>query len=184
MNNFEMWKELSGKLYGYLLVNVKNEEIAKDILQDVFLKISEKKELFKSDENYRGCVFRITKNVLIDYLRKNKKHIELHLFIERDGSLEEIPQTYESLMPALDEFIHNLPPKYKEPLVLSDIKGMSQKQIAEKLNLSLSGAKSRVQRARQLLKDDFLKCSTYEVDRQGRVIDFHPNSNKCVCNRI
>ena len=60
MNNYEIWRELSGKLYGYLLVNVKNEEVAKDILQDVFLKILEKKKLFKSDENYRGWIFRIT----------------------------------------------------------------------------------------------------------------------------
>src|SRR3989304_9195747 len=103
VNNYKMWKDLSGKLYSYLLVNVKNEEVAKDILQDVFLKITEKKELFRSDENYRGWVFRITKNMLIDYFRKNKKHIELQLFTERDESLEETPQTYESLMPALDE---------------------------------------------------------------------------------
>ena len=184
VNNYKMWKDLSGKLYSYLLVNVKNEEVAKDILQDVFLKITEKKELFRSDENYRGWVFRITKNMLIDYFRKNKKHIELQLFTERDESLEETPQTYESLMPALDEFINNLPPKYKEPLVLSDIQGMNQKQIAEKLNLSLSGAKSRVQRARKLLKESFLECSTYEFDKLGRVIDFHPTGDKCVCNRI
>lgn len=184
MNNNKTWKYLSGKLYGYLLVNVKNEEVAKDILQDVFLKISEKKELFKSDENYQGWVFRITKNMFIDYFRENKKYNEFQSITDKNVSFEDLPETYKDLMPALDEFINNLPPKYKEPLILSDIEGMNQKQIAEKLNLSLSGAKSRVQRARQILKENFLKCSTYEFDKQGRVIDFHPNGDRCICNRI
>lgn len=184
MDNYKSWKELSGKLYGYLLVNVKNEEIAKDILQDVFLKIAEKQELFRSDQNYQGWVFMITKNMLIDYFRKIRKNIKLQVITDNDALLEDLPGTYKDLMPALDVFINNLPPKYREPLILSDIQGMNQKQIADKLNLSLSGAKSRVQRARKLLKDGFLECSSYEFDKQGRVIDFHPNGDKCVCNRI
>jgi RNA polymerase sigma-70 factor (ECF subfamily) len=183
MNNYEIWRELSGKLHGYLLVNVKNEEVAKDILQDVFLKILEKKKLFKSDENYRGWVFRITENLMIDYFRKNKKNNELQIITDTYESSEDLPESYERLMPALNEFINNLPRKYKNPLILSDLKGMKQKQIAKRLNLSLSGAKSRIQRARQLLKKKFLECSSYEFDKQGRIIDFHPNSNKCVCNR-
>ncbi len=184
MNHYEAWCTISPKLYDYLLVIVKNEEVVKDILQDVFLKISEKKELYRSDENYLGWIFRITKNVLIDYLRINKKHIEFQRFIEYDESIEEIPQTYEGLLPALDMFINNLPSKYREPIILSDLKGMSQKQIAKKLNLSLSGAKSRVQRARKLLKKRFLECSTYEFNKQGNLIDFHPNNDKCSCNHI
>jgi RNA polymerase sigma-70 factor (ECF subfamily) len=184
MNNYNTWKDLSGKLYGYLLVNVNNEEVAKDILQDVFLKVIEKKELYKSDNNYQGWVFRITKNMLIDYFRKNKTHNELQVVMDNKVSFEDLPETYKDLMPALDEFINNLPSKYKEPLILSDIEGMNQKQIAEKLSLSLSGAKSRIQRARKILKENFLKCSTYEFDKQGRVIDFHPNGERCICNRI
>lgn len=183
MDDYEIWRELSGKLYGYLLVNVKNEEVAKDLLQDVFLKILEKKELYKSEENYQGWVFRITENLLIDYFRKNKKNKELELITDSNKSNEDLPEDYERLIPALNEFINNLPRKYKEPLILSDLRGLKQKQIAEGLNLSLSGAKSRIQRARQLLKKQFLECSSYEFDKQGRMIDFHPISNKCVCNR-
>lgn len=182
INHYEAWCPISPKLYDYLLVIVKNEEVVKDILQDVFLKISEKKELYKVDENYVGWVFRITRNVLIDYFRINKKHIEFQRFIEYDESNEEIPRSYEGLVPALDKFINNLPPKYREPIILSDLEGMSQKQIAKKLNLSLSGAKSRVQRARQLLKESFLDCSTYKFNEQGNLIDFHPKNNTCTCN--
>lgn len=122
--------------------------------------------------------------MLIDYFRKNKKYKGLQA-IENDARLfEDLPEIYQDLMPALEEFIKNLPPKYKEPLILADIQGINQKQIAKKLNLSLSGAKSRVQRARKLLKESFDECSTYEFDKQGGVIEFHPKGDKCVCNRI
>ena len=47
MNKCETWYELYEKLYGYLLTIVKNEEIAKDILHDSFLKIYEKRKLYK-----------------------------------------------------------------------------------------------------------------------------------------
>lgn len=184
MNKLELYKELSSKLYGYFLINLKDENAAKDLLQDVYLKITEKKELFKSNINYQGWVFMIAKNLLIDYYRKNKKVTGLNSLTEKITNIDELPEAYKDLLPALEVFIDDLPEKYRNPLILSDIKGMNQSQIAEKLNLSLSGAKSRIQRARQMLKESFFNCSTFEFDKKGRVSAFHPNGEKCVCNRM
>jgi RNA polymerase sigma-70 factor (ECF subfamily) len=183
MDNFETWKNLYGKLHLYLLRNLKDKEIAKDILQDVFLKILEKKESLKNNENYEGWIFRITKNLLIDYYRKSKKVVELQFSAKNNEFEKEEFDIFEKLSPALEEFIKKLPPKYREPLLLSDIKGLNQKSIAEKLNLSVSGAKSRIQRARKLLKESFFECSTYKFDSLGSVADFQPKSNSCVCGK-
>lgn len=60
--------------------------------------------------------------------------------------------------------ISTLPDKYREALMLSDIKGVSQKEIAEQLNISYSGAKSRVQRGREMLKATYEKCCDISTD--------------------
>ena len=59
---------------------------------------------------------------------------------------------------------------YKESLILSDLEGLSQKELAAKLNISYTGAKSRVQRARQMLKASILKCCNYKFDKFGNII--------------
>jgi RNA polymerase sigma-70 factor (ECF subfamily) len=64
-------------------------------------------------------------------------------------------------------------------LELTDIKGLSQADLAVRLGISLSGAKSRVQRAREKLKEAFLDCCHFEFDRFGRVIDYHANCPEC-----
>ena len=51
--------------------------------------------------------------------------------------------------------------------------------LAERLGLSLSGAKSRVQRAREKLKQQLLECCHFELDRRGHIIDYQPRCQCC-----
>ncbi len=180
MEEIEKWESLIGKLYIYLLKNVKDRDIAEDILHDALLKILEKRQTYKYEENYDGWAFRITKNVLIDYYRKIKTNADLEI-IKKD--LDEDKDTYKNLLPALKEFIENLPEKYSKPLILSDIEGIKQELIAQQLGLSVSGAKSRIQRARKMLKEYFLKCSEYKYDSRGGIVEFYPKSPSCICER-
>ena len=176
------WKNLSEKLYKFIHRKIKDKEIAKDILQDVLLKILEKKDTMKNSDNYEGWIFQITRNLLIDYYRKNNRNIDLSLLLHSNESNSNLSDIYERFTASLNEFIKDLPPKYKEPLILSDIQGLNQKVISEKLNLTLSATKSRIQRARKLLKDNFWECSSFEFDSYGKVIDFHPKGKSCICN--
>ena len=66
--------------------------------------------------------------------------------------------------------IEGLPPKYREALTLVDLGGKSQKEVAEALGVSYSGMKSRVQRAREMLKRAILDCCAYEFDKYGNVV--------------
>jgi RNA polymerase sigma-70 factor (ECF subfamily) len=63
-------------------------------------------------------------------------------------------------------------------LVLTEYQGLTQKELGERLGLSFSGAKSRVQRAREKLKQQLLACCHFELDRRGHVINYQP---KCQC---
>ena len=78
--------------------------------------------------------------------------------------------------------MNNLPPEYCEALCLTELEGLSQKDYAEKIGISYSGAKSRVQRARKILKDMLMNCCHYEFDKYGTVIGIHP-VECCCCNK-
>jgi hypothetical protein len=67
-----------------------------------------------------------------------------------------------------------LPRKYAQALVLADLEGRTQQEVAALLDLSLSGAKARVQRARRLLREAFLRCYYVEFDGRKRVISYTP----------
>lgn len=62
--------------------------------------------------------------------------------------------------------------KYKEAILLTSFKDYSQLQLAHDKNISYSGAKSRVQRAKNLLKEDILDCPNVVTDANGKIIDF------------
>jgi RNA polymerase sigma-70 factor (ECF subfamily) len=65
-----------------------------------------------------------------------------------------------------------LPKEYAVPLKFAEIDNIKQADIAKKLNLSLSATKSRIQRARQLLKAEFITCCHFKTDKQGNLISF------------
>ncbi len=183
MEDIEKFESLIGKLYIYLLKNVKDRYVAEDILHDAVIKILEKRQFYRYKENYDGWAFRITQNVLIDYYRKIRANANLESIKKGLDENKDELNTYKNLLPALKEFIENLPEKYSEPLILSDIEGVKQELIAQKLGLSVSGAKSRIQRARKMLKKYFLKCSEYKYDNRGRIMEFYPKSPSCICER-
>ena len=74
-----------------------------------------------------------------------------------------------------------LPGPYRQALILTEYQGLTQKQLAERMGLSLSGAKSRVQRARKMLKELLLECCHFEFDRYGTVFDYRPRNCKRCC---
>ena len=75
--------------------------------------------------------------------------------------------------------IESLPEHYREALMLSEIDGLTQKEVAERLSLSVSGAKSRVQRGRAMVKDMLFDCCKFEFDHRGNVMDYERKDNCC-----
>jgi RNA polymerase sigma-70 factor (ECF subfamily) len=71
----------------------------------------------------------------------------------------------------LRPMIESLPAIYRDALIMVELDAMSQKDFAAQLNLTYSAAKSRVQRARQLLKEILIACCNYQFDRYGNIID-------------
>ena len=75
--------------------------------------------------------------------------------------------------------VNSLPEKYRQALLLTEFRGLKQSEMAKELGLSLSGAKSRVQRGREMLRDALLDCCHFEFDRRGHLIDYTPRIDCC-----
>jgi RNA polymerase sigma-70 factor (ECF subfamily) len=165
-------------LRGYIHSRVSDHAAAEDILQDVFLKALRKKHQLESVKKVEGWLFLITRNAVIDHYRKTKPSVELpdELAAENENSAYE---NDDELRAAFRKMVFSLPEPYREALILTEFEGLTQRELAERLGISLSGTKSRVQRGREKLKEALLDCCRFEFDRRGKVIECEPKQNDC-----
>jgi RNA polymerase sigma-70 factor (ECF subfamily) len=176
----QTYRTLRKDLKSFIYKRVNDEQLAEDILHDVFLKAHANIDKLKDFSKLNSWIYQITRNSITDYYRAKKPVTEINGYDIRDDIEEKTAM--KKLEPTVRTFLKDLPPIYREALVLTDFKGMSQKSLAERLNLSVSAVKSRVQRARKMLKDLFLECCHFEFDKFGSVIDYHPVCcQKCAC---
>ena len=166
-----IWKDLHLELDRFINSKVNDPDLSKDLLQEVFLKVHQKVHTLQSPERLTSWVYQITRNTLSDHFRKQKRR----LATEGPLPLAEVPEDeplYARLANCVNTKIAQLPPKYRDAVLLTSFKDLSQQQLADILGISLSGAKSRVQRAREHLKDALLNCDNLETSTTGQPIDY------------
>ena len=176
----QVWGEFTAQLRRFVAGRVRNEADVEDILQEVFIKVHRGLDRLDDPSKLHAWVYQITRNAIIDHYRKGEQNAEVHselpaVIAEADDSEGAEAEVATWLRPMAED----LPEKYREALLLTDIEGLTQKELAERLDISLSGAKSRVQRAREKLKDVLLECCHLEIDRRGRVIDWESRQADC-----
>ncbi|WP_106794170.1 RNA polymerase sigma factor SigZ [Aquimarina sp. Aq78] len=173
-----VWNDMNDRLINFVNGKVNDSEITKDIVQDVFLKVFTKFDTLKNKEKLVSWIYQITRNEIISHFRKIKYNRTSKDFETSETSNETLTS---ELIDCLSPFINSLPEKYKQAIVLADIENVSQKDIAERLNISYSGAKSRVQRGREMLKETYEECCTISTDVYGSVIDYRAKSCNKTC---
>lgn len=177
-----IWNEFSIELFKYINSKVKNKYDAEDILQDVFIKIYKNIDKLNEQTNLRSWIFKITKNTIIDYYRKKKDiSVDINILendLEKNNNSDNMN---EEISRCLEIMILELPNKYQEIIELHDIKGMKHKEISEKLDITISCSKMRMQRAKTKLKETLLECCDFEVDTFGNIVDY--KQKKTECNR-
>lgn len=175
-----IWAEFSGKLRQFIRNRVADDFYADEILQEVFIKIHANIDTLKSTEKISGWVFQIARNTIIDYYRKGIKPLRE---LNENEVLDENPEDNfnREFEQDIIDLMKSLPEIYWEALYLTEYEGLTQKEVSERLGISISGVKSRVQRARLQIKDLLMKCCHIEFDRYGNIIDYHPHTC-CCCN--
>ncbi|HLX55636.1 MAG TPA: RNA polymerase sigma factor SigZ [Ktedonobacteraceae bacterium] len=178
MTTEKVWEEFHPRLKQFILKRIPDEQNAEDILQEVFLKIHARIGTLRDEEKLQSWMYQITRNVIADYYREHKATVALTeaLLLPEEPVVDD--DVVKDLLPGVRAMVHSLPAEYREALLLTEYAGLTQRELAERMGLSLSGAKSRVQRAREKLKAMLLDCCHFEFDRLGKIIDYQPN---CAC---
>ena len=160
------WNQVRNELKGFVFKKVKDKALTEDIVHDVFLKVQGKIQQVRETEKLFGWIYQITRNTIVDHYRKSKKQISL-----QDVHWETSPPNFNDCVSiVISELIPTLPDKYRIPLEMGELQNMSQLEVAEKLDLSYPAAKSRIQRARQLLKSKLDEILIIKTDGYGNVV--------------
>ncbi len=171
----EIWKDLHQELKKFIFSKVRDIDKCEDILQDVFLKIHINIHTLSDCSKLTSWVYQITRNTVADHYRKTNLEVQIDGFDFAEQENEE--PLYLSLSNCINEKISKLSEKYKQAILLTYFDKYSQITIAEELNLSYSGAKTRVQRGREKLKDLVIDCKNVVTDNKGNLITYQ-NSEK------
>ena len=174
------WSEFQDRLRRYVGRRV-DGAAAEDVAGDVLLKLLEHQRKLAEARDPLAWAYRVAANVIADHHRRRAAEVRA---LERAGmesraavvapAEEDGTEARRRLQACLLPFTRDLPPKYAEALVLTSFEGLSQVEAARRLGLSVSGMKSRVQRARQLLKQRLMACCDFQRDSLGRVIEMRP----------
>jgi len=171
----QIWLDYHSGLLGFIRRRVGDADLAEDILQDVFVKAHSRLDTLANAGRIQSWLYQIARNTIIDYHRTRRSAEplpdEMAQQPEHDNDNDE---DWRELGKCVLPMIEMLPEGYREALLLSEIDGLSLKEVAERLNLSLPGAKSRVQRGQERLKNIFLDCCHFKFDCRGKPIDWSP----------
>jgi RNA polymerase sigma-70 factor (ECF subfamily) len=169
------WGELGTRVRRFVASRVNDDHVADDITQDVMLKVQSQLGALPPEERLPAWVFAVARNAITDHYRARavRQHVDLDDVnvagvdsdAERDAAVRE-------LTPCLTRMVELLPEPYRAAMKLADFDGLSQQEIADRMGISLSGAKSRVQRARQQLREMILDCCKVERDARGNVMSY------------
>ncbi|UKJ06574.1 RNA polymerase sigma factor [Solitalea lacus] len=157
-----LFESYRSRLYHYMLGIVKSEEVAEELVIDVFMKIWMGRELLTQIENMDAFLFRVACNKSIDFLRKASNNRELTNIIWDNIQLASsttaesrlMQQEYEKI---LRDAIDLLPPKRRQVYLMSREEGMTHAEIAKELGIAPSTIANQIVDAQRFIKSHLLK---------------------------
>ena len=165
------WSAHEAELRRYLRHCLADRDEADDLLHDLFLKACRQGEAFCAVSQPRAWLFEVARNTVLDHLRRRRPTLPLPPDL---AATEPAEAPVDQLAQCLPRVLAELSPEDREAVSLCDLGGMSQAAFAELKGLSLPGAKSRVQRARQRLREQMLAACQVKLDGAGQVCCFVP----------
>ncbi|WP_439112663.1 sigma-70 family RNA polymerase sigma factor [Hydrogenophaga sp.] len=172
-----LWSRHEAELRRWLLSRAPNASEVDDLLQDVFLKTLKHREHLESISQPRAWLFEVTRNTLTDRFRGSRESLPLPEDFEAMPAPVEQADTVDTLAQAcLPRVLAELDPQDREAIELCDLQGMPQAHFAQLKQLTLSAAKSRVQRARKRMRERMTSACQVSFDDTGRVDDFIPRA--------
>ena len=163
---------VSKKLLRFATHFLKNEDEAKDVVQDVFLKLWQKKDTLSEIENMEAFAMRMTRNRCLDVIKANKvvpidaetdrklkeESVDVHSKVELSESANQIKT-----------LINRLPDVQRTVMHLRDIEQLSYDEIAEATELKVNAIRVNLSRARKKVRDEFIKINNDGINRNKTI---------------
>jgi RNA polymerase sigma-70 factor (ECF subfamily) len=178
------WSETVDRLRAFVAARIRDPELAADITQDVLVRTIASGALDRVD-NLTAWLYQSARNAVIDSYRTRRIHdqiADLDRWPDPSSSDNGPNLATRELARCVQPLLADLHPTARDALTRVDLDGQTHQQAAAQLGISVSGMKSRVQRARRQLKDRITSCCQVQVDRGGAVAGYLPNVDGCDCN--
>jgi len=183
----KIYEEFSPKIVGYLRRLV-GEHDAQDVAQQVFMKVNSALENFRGDSSLPTWIYKVATNAAIDHLRKSSSGLGALVtgdLADDESFSGDDAMVAEGSAPSLDTHlirkemnvcirgvVEALPENYRSVLVLSELEGFTNTEIADVLDISLEAVKIRLHRSRTRLRKELeAKCNFYRDDRNELACD-------------
>jgi RNA polymerase sigma-70 factor (ECF subfamily) len=166
-------RSLEAQLRPFIARRVAKPADVDDILQDVFLRMHRGAASLRDDQRFGPWLYQVTRSAIADHRRSAARHPsaqETHEETAPDTDDADERSAECQLAAHVAPFVAMLPSPYREALTLTELQGVTQKQAADMLGVSVSGMKSRVQRGRVRLRALFEACCNIALDARGRVM--------------
>lgn len=174
----QVYKEFRPKIYRYLIRLIGNTD-AEDLTQDVFVKINKALATFNNQSQLSTWIYQIATNAAIDRMRSysfKRESTENYCLIETDQRKEiecfynktlltEEKVIRKEMNECIQEYIAILPENYRAAIILSEIEGMKNSEIASILGINIGTVKIRLHRGKEKLKELLsANCSFYRTE--------------------
>ena len=186
----DVWSELRANIRGFVGRRVRQPADVDDIVQRVFLQVHRALPTLRDSDRLHAWVYQTTRRAIADYYRAPSHTrevpagaaVDLASYVADAADDVADESALQELSTCLKPLIRSLGPADREALQLVEFEGVTQVEAAERLGLSVSGMKSRVQRARQQLRAIVDACCEVELDRRGSITSYAPRrSSACEC---
>jgi RNA polymerase sigma-70 factor (ECF subfamily) len=173
------WPELQKKLRPFIARRVNESADVDDILQEVFLRMQRGLGGLREEERFGPWLYQVARSAIVDHHRaaakRNTNEVpEEDLAVGPPAENPEHDNAACDLANAVAPFVALLPSPYREALTLVELEGLTQREAADMMGISVSGMKSRVQRGRALLREALEACCRISTDARGKVIECTP----------
>ena len=184
-----VWTELHTNIRGFVARRVRQPADVDDIVQQVFLRVHQALPALRDADRLHAWIYQTTRRTIVDHYRApaHRREVSAGMAVDvlpeeqqEDLALDEGEESaLQELAQCLKPLIGKLADADQEALRLIEFDGLTQVEAARRLGLSVSGMKSRVQRARVHLRSVLDDCCRIALDRRGGVMDYEGRGEQC-----
>jgi len=171
------WEEVERHLRPFVARRVPDTADVGDVLQEIYLRVQGGLSALRETERFGPWVYQVARSALADHARSRARHHPEGtplsvggdpgaITAEDDGAAERELATY------MATFVAALPSPYREAVLLTELQGMTHREAAAMLGISLPAMKARVRRGRSQIQEMLRACCDIALDARGRVMSY------------